>query len=304
LPKIDGVSVETKQLDDSGAPDTAERISLHLASLNDTLLIVGHLESTPTQKALPAYLQIADSPIPVILATETNPNLLPPKPVDGSYYPAFRLSPTDDDQAVKAADFALSRGATAIWVVEDVSNQVYSKYLAREFVRQVHQHPSAKVLLWSTNYNIPPAYAISALGINWVFFAGEWQDALVLIRQLKAMPQTRQVNILLSDWCVDRRLIEDGLVRQLLVDGDQQFDPLAGRDGRSAYLTRKVLGIRRVGDARTALTHLMEAAVIQRRPFSLTAGTGGAQAVFNGDGTRVDAAFQVWQIKGHTFTSP
>ena len=336
LPKIDGVSVETKQLDDAGAPDTAERISLHLASLNDTLLVVGHLESTPTEKALPAYLQIADPPIPVILTTETNPNLLPPKPVDGSYYPAFRLSPTDNDQAVKAADFALSRGATAIWVVEDLSNQVYSKYLAREFVRQIHQHPSAKVLLWSTNYNIPPAYAISALGINWVFFAGEWQDALVLIRQLKAMPQTRQVNILLSDWCVDRRLIDDGgsdvenvylthalsptvynqqhyavygkdafqLVRQLLVDGDQQFDQLAGRDGRTAYLTRKVLGIRRVGDARRTLAHVMEAAVLQRRPFSLTGGTGGAQAVFNGDGTRVDAAFQVWQIKGHTFTSP
>jgi len=49
---------------------------------------------------------------------------------------------------------------------------------------------------------------------------------------------------------------------------------------------------------------VMEAAVLQRRPFSLTGGTGGAQAVFNGDGTRVDAAFQVWQIKGHTFTSP
>jgi ABC-type branched-subunit amino acid transport system substrate-binding protein len=337
LPKINGVPVEIKQLDDSGDPDTAERISLHLASLNDTLLVVGHLESTPTQKALPAYLQIAEPPIPVILTTETNPNVLPPKPADGTYYPAFRLSPTDDSQAKKAADFALSQGATAIWVVEDVSNHVYSKYLAHEFVRQVHQHPSAKVLLWSTNYNIPPAYAVSALGINWVFFAGEWQDALVLIRQLRAMPQTHKVNILLSDWCVDGKLIEDGgsdvenvylthalsptvynqehyavygkdafqLVKQLLVDGDQQFDQLARKGGnKTAYLLRRVLGLRRVGDARRTLAYLMEASVLQRRAFSLTGGTGEAQAVFNGDGTRIDAAFQVWQIRNHAFSNP
>ncbi len=333
LPKINRIPVEVKEVDDSGDPDIAERISLHLASLSDTLLVVGHLESTPTQKALPAYLQIADPPIPVILTTETNPNLLPPKSVVGGYYPVFRLSPTDTDQAEKAASFMLSKPAAVIWVVEDTSNPVYSRYLAREFVRQVHKNPSAKVLLWSTNYNIPPAYAISELGINWVFFAGEWQDALVLIRQLKTMPQTRKVNILLTDWCVDTRLLQEGgtdvenvylthaltptvynqgrytvfgkdasqIVRRLLLDGDQHFDQFAGADGRNGYWLRRVLGLRRVGDARWAIARVMESAALLKQPFTLA---DGVQATFGGDSNRTDASFQVWQIRNNKFSNP
>src|SRR5947199_9133058 len=109
------------------------------------------------------------------------------------------------------------------------------------------------------------------------------------------MPQTRQVNILLSDWCVDRRLIDDGgsevenvylthalsptvynqqhyavygkdalqLVRQLLVDGAQQFDQLAARHGRTAYSTRIALGTRRNGDASRTLGQGMLAEVLQ-----------------------------------------
>ena len=331
LPKINGTSVEIKELDDSGDPDIAERIASHLVTLNDTLFVVGHLQSTPTQKALPEYLEIANPPVPVILPTETNPNLLPPKS-EGNYYPVFRLSPTDTNQAEKAAEFMLSKGATAIWVVEDTSNPVYSRYLAREFVSQIHKKQSAKVLLWTTNQSIPPAYAVNDLGINWVFFAGGWQNALILVRQLHTIPQTRKVNVLLSDGCVDSRLLDAGgsdvenvylthplppdvynqdhyavygkdafqLVHQLLVDADQQFDQLAGKDARFAYPLRRLLGLRRVGDARRAISHVMESAVLNNRQFSLSTG----QAVFDGNSNRRNASFQVWQIKNHKFSSP
>lgn len=329
LPKLNGVPVEIRSLDDSGDPDTAQRISTRLASLRDSLLVVGHLESTPTQKALPAYLQVADPPIPVILTTETNPSLLPPT-VDKRYLPVFRLSPTDNKQAEKAAEFVLSKGAKGIWVVEDTGNPIYSRYLAREFVARIHQNPSAKVLLWSTNYNIPPAYAISSLGIDWVFFAGEWQKALVLIRQLRAIPATRNVNILLTDWCVDARLLQDGgpdvenvylthplspavynhdhygiygsdafdLVRQILTEADQDFDQFAGRDRQLTFWSNKILGFRRISDARIAIGRVMESAVLQKQPFTLS---GGTQATFAGDGTRGDADFQVWQVRGNSF---
>lgn len=331
LSKLNQVPVEVKKLDDRGDPDMAERIAKELAARNDTLLVVGHLESTPTQKALPFYLQ-ANPAVPVILTTETNPNLLPPLTSNRTYYPVFRLSATDQDQARTAAAFAVHHGGTSFWVVEDTDNPVYSSYLAHEFVKQVHQSQSAKVLLWSNNFNIPPAYAIDSLGINWVFFAGEWQDALILIRQLKAMPKMKQVSILLSDWCVDGRLLQDGgtdldgvylthplpaqvydrqrytsygtdasmVIQQLLQEGDQQFRDFASAEGGPGYLLRRVLGLRRVSDARRVLFHVMQVSANQHSQFNLS---GGNTAVFNGDGTRANAVFEVWQVHNGTFTA-
>jgi hypothetical protein len=52
----------------------------------------------------------------------------------------LRLSPTDNQQAAQAADFVVSQGAQAIWVVDDAAeNSIYSRYLAQEFIRQVHE---------------------------------------------------------------------------------------------------------------------------------------------------------------------
>jgi len=338
LPQINGTKVDIVELDDSGDPDTAQQISLRISALGDTLLVVGHLESTPTQKALPAYLQLADPPIPVILTTETNPNLLP-RNVDGLYQPVFRLSPNDNKQAKKAANFLSARGGARIWVVEDRANPVYSQYLAREFVRQIHalppkqSEPAARVLLWSTNYSIPPPSAVTDLGINWVFFAGEPQNALVLIRQLTAIRKTHPINILLSDWCVDGSLLANGgkdvenvylthplkvevynqgrytvygkdsfqLVKQLLSEGDQQFDHFAGQDRKFGYTLRKLLGLRRVSDARRVLALEMQGAVLGNKTFSLS---NGGEASFDGTSNRLHATFEVWQIRNGKFDTP
>lgn len=328
LPPIDGVKVKIKEFNDHGDPDEAERISRRLASEEDTLLVVGHFKSSTTQRALPAYLQSADPPIPVVLTTETNPNLVPKTEV-GAYQPVFRLSPTDSDQAKKAAEFVLRSGPVKIGVVEDVSNRTYSQYLASEFVRQIEQ--KGKVVLRSNNYNMPSAQYIHALGVNWVFFAGDWQGALVLIRQLRAMPETRHVNVLLSDSCVNQALLTDGgndldqvylthplpptvyngqgyaaygaeafaVVHQLLSGADGQFDQLAKRDSELEYTVHWLLGLHRVSDARRVVAHLMESAADPNQVFNLSSTT---QASFNWDGTRRDAAFSVWQIRNGKFS--
>ena len=114
LGKIDGIPVELEKGNDFGDPLSAQRISIDLASRNDLLAVVGHFASTQTKAALPAYLRTANPPIPVILTTETNPNLLPPKPRETIYDPVFRLSPTDDDQASKAAAFAIAATCTRL----------------------------------------------------------------------------------------------------------------------------------------------------------------------------------------------
>ncbi len=112
----------------------AKVVSARLAEQNDTLMVAGHLNTTPSADALPNYLR-AHPPIPVVLPIETNPELLPADHT--KYYPVFRLSPTDDKQAEKAADFAVRNG-NGIWVIEDeTTNPVYTRYLANEFVKQV-----------------------------------------------------------------------------------------------------------------------------------------------------------------------
>src|SRR5579885_1338974 len=96
---LNGAAIQFEALNDLGEPSNAQRIAADLAARDNTLLVVGHISSTQTKQALPAYLQKARPPIPVILTTETNPHLLPPKISDEIYYPVFRLSPTDDAQA-------------------------------------------------------------------------------------------------------------------------------------------------------------------------------------------------------------
>ena len=330
LRTLDGVKLEMERVDDLGDPLNARRIASAIGHRSDALLVVGHIYSTQTKEALPAYLQESDPPVPVILTTETNPNLLPPKVSKSVYYPVFRLSPTDDAQAEMAAQFAISQGATAFWVVEDVSNPVYSSYLAQEFIRQVQQRRN-RVLLWSTTLSIPSAESIRALKVDWVFFAGNWPNALILIQQLKAMfAGGKMPGILLSDGSMDQQFIDTGgsdvdgvylthpltakryaisnygiygkdaakLVAQMVEETDHRLSDLAGKQGGIGYLVRRILGLRRVRDARNALIAYMEEAVRTGHQFDLT---DGGRCQFKDDGTQVNTTFHVWKVNGTEF---
>ena len=330
LRTLDGVNLELEKVDDLGDPLNARRVASEISRRSDALLVVGHIYSTQTKEALPVYLQEANPPVPVILTTETNPALLPPRVKKGTYYPVFRLSPTDDDQADKAAQFAISQGATTFWVVEDISNPVYASYLAQEFIRQVQQRRN-RVLLWSNTLSIPSAESIRALKVNWVFFAGNWPNALILVQQLRAMfAGDKMPGILLSDGCMDQQLIDTGgsdvdgvylthplkaktyaisnygiygkdavkLVAQMTDDTDHRFSSLAGKQEGLGYFFRRILGIRRVSDARNALIAYMEEAVRTGHEFDLT---GGERCQFKDDGRRVNTTFHVWTVNGTEF---
>src|SRR5689334_16746394 len=101
LPSIGGIPVKFEELDDSGDPAIARTIAKSLASRSDTLMVVGHVLSSTSKEALPVYMQ-SDPQIPVILTTETNPQILPSSADPDQEFPVFRLSPTDDDQAQSA----------------------------------------------------------------------------------------------------------------------------------------------------------------------------------------------------------
>jgi len=250
------ISLEAKEKD-------AAKISAKLAEEDDTLLVVGHLSTTASANALPSYLN-ASPPIPVILANETNPELLPAD-YHINYAPVFRLSPTDNKQAERAAEFVIHQGAKNIWVVEDViTNNIYSRYLAQEFVHQVHTKHQAqvqvqaknqvrerrsvydanqsstniqpyekrvsrseysKVVLWTTNMAPPSTDVLHALKIGWVFFAGSASNCLILTRQVNEVWKDQtKPDVLLASSCANPELLKQG-----------------GEDIKQAYLTHPML---------------------------------------------------------------
>jgi len=325
---LNGVKIRFEMLDDHGDPTDAQRIATQIAARPNTLMVIGHILSTQTREALPVYLQKADPPIPVILTTETNPNLLPPQNSQSDPYPVLHLSPTDKQQAEIAASFAISKGAKAFWVVEDVSNPLYADYLAREFIRTI-QEKSKNVLLWSTSLSIPPVDALRSLNIDWLFFAGDWHSALIVIRQLKSIVPHQKLGILLTDGCADPDLMNYGggdlegvylthpltyktfssegyriyganalkLVQRLVEEADRRYGEFS-RNAGPGFALRRFLGINRIGDARRALIQQIKDARAAREKFYLS---NGESWQFEWTGERMDATFHVWQIQGNKF---
>jgi ABC-type branched-subunit amino acid transport system substrate-binding protein len=309
-----------------------------VAARPDTLMVVGHFSSTATKAALPAYLRAARPKIPVIMTTETNPNLMPPKAGD-SYDPVFRLSPTDDEQAIVAAGFAMDKGARAFLVVEDQTNPVYSQLLTRTFcdhVLKTSRGRSTPVILRAHDVSTLPIEAIRAMGVDWVFFAGSAQNAVLLARQVKAMQGGRPIQLLFSDASVDQQLAEGGpavegayvtystgadtynsdqgsgeygtnafmLMQQLVGNANDHFAQRAGEMAGVGYQIRRILGLKSVSDARSVLIATMEHAIDNKWTFRLNDRTESkfssrdVEAVGDaiGGGMRERASFHVWQI--------
>jgi branched-chain amino acid transport system substrate-binding protein len=328
LPSIGGVPVKFEELDDSGDPAIARTIAKSLAARSDTLMVVGHVLSSTSKEALPVYMQ-SDPQIPVILTTETNPQILPSSADPDQEFPVFRLSPTDDDQAQSAYEFAKRQQGQRFWVVEDPANAVYTKYLANKFLEDA-QRDSTSVLSLTSLLNPPSSQMVERLGVQWVFFAGDWRGALLLIRQVKALHVPR-IKFILSDGCASSDLLQNGgddlagvyvmhplkakdfidhdhqgyaiyanysvqIIERLLKKGDQRFSSLARDEVGLPYLFRQALKMHRVSDARRVMIRCMNRSMTS--PFRMS---DGEVFRFRKDATREDARFNIWQIQDHEF---
>lgn len=306
---IDGVKVLVKSKNDHGDPDKAREISERLANEDNTLMVVGHFLSSTTKAALPAYTS-CKPPIPVILTTETNPTLIPnnnKNKVLKHYKPLYALSPDDNNQAKIAAEHAIKiDNGTHFWVVLDNSNKVYSSYLAMNFIQEIQKKVDKKVMLLTDINSVPPIATIKKLKIDCLFFAGEWQNALILTNQVNAIyeDEVKKPKIILSDYCVDDRLIRQGkdAVKGIYLTHQMKRKDFEKRGGwgyygkKAAKIVEKILnharnnvqkksfgkwlGINRVEDARRA---------IKKSMFKILYGEQGIY--------RDDSEFQVWQIK-------
>jgi branched-chain amino acid transport system substrate-binding protein len=327
---INGVPIKFEEIDDSGDPAIAQSIATRLASSSDTLMVVGHVLSSTTKDALPIYMKAAPQ-IPVILTTETNPQILPARADPDQEFSVFRLSLIDDDQALSAYEFAKAKHGETFWVVQGANNAVYTKYLANKFLEDA-QCDLTKVLLLSSMINLPAARTVKQLGVQWVFFAGDWQGALTLIREVRAL-QLSNINFILSDGCASAELLKHGgkdvegvyimhqltaaefndvgpdklqddnhgyglyatyaleIIDRLMKKADQRFSELARDEVGFTYMMHQTLRMHRVSDARKVLVKCMNRSM--GTPFRMS---NGEEFRFRKDATREGARFHVWQI--------
>lgn len=219
---IDGINVVADRVNDAADPIEATKVATELAGRSDTLMVLGHVLSTQSKKALPSYLDIKQ-PVPVILATETNPDLLPHNLPDEDPYPVFRLSPTDDDQATKAAHFAIDNlKANNFWIVTDTHNRTYSEYLATQFQNQVVAGKKRVVMTTATDA-FPDLDNLKKGGIDCVFFAGDEFHAMALMDQIGSIQWVKKPRVIMSDWSVGQNL---GPQKGNIAEGVFLFHPL------------------------------------------------------------------------------
>jgi branched-chain amino acid transport system substrate-binding protein len=322
---LNGIPVKFDEIDDNGDPAIAHQVATDLAKRKDTLMVVGHVLSSTTKEALPIYIG-ASPQIPVILTTETNPEILPKSDDPDQEFPVFRLSPTDDDQAASAYEFAKQHDAKKFWVVEDPNNSVYTKYLANRFLEDA-QRSSTSVLSLTSLMNPLPSQTVERLGVQWVFFAGGWHGALMLIRELKAA-NLSQLKFILSDGCASPELLQNGgadvngvyvmhplkaeefskkgygiyasdaleIIDRLIKKADQRFSEIAQREVGLPYRLHQALRIHRVSDARQVVSECMIRSMAS--PFRLST---GEVFRFRKNATREDATFNVWTIRDGRF---
>lgn len=241
--KLDEVPIKIEfTKSDNFKNDLVKKHSQEIAQDPATLMVTGNFFSDQTKLALETYLN-ADPLIPVILITETTPNIipsgekLPPAIRNKDYYPILRLSPTDDNQARRAAEFALreiqkieERAETPIpeqqeqeqifWVLSDKSSPGYSEYLTRKFIAEIYEsdycqkNQAAKILLLPENFLPPSIDTLEKFNVHDIYFAGDWQNALVLIRELNAIKKNGRENtlnsIILSDSSATQNLLDHG----------------------------------------------------------------------------------------------
>src|SRR6185437_3564860 len=183
------------------------------------------------------------------------------------------------------------------------------------------------VLLQTSVMNPPATQLLERLGVQWVFFAGEWRGALMLIRSLKALAPLR-INFILSDGAASAELLANGgsdvegvyvmhqlkakdfrdqgygvyannaleIIDRLLAKADQRFSSLAREEVGLPYMVRQTLRIHRVSDARRVLIKCMNRTMAS--PFRMST---GEVFRFRKDGTREGAKFNIWKIQKHEF---
>jgi hypothetical protein len=227
--KIDDVDVVVEEIeDDRNAPDVAKE----LAARDDTLLVIGHVYSQRTIDALPVYMG-ASPAIPLIATKETNPDLLRLVPACAkgiSDCPLIQMSPTDDEQASDAVDFALkklraqnqaaSRRFLIVKQDNDADNKSYVDYLTSRYqglLARPEYTQQGSVLVGTVNIVDANSYVqiittVQTLKPDCLLFVGQFPAAQQFLSAFQDVSKglSSQPIIMLPDAAINPAILEKG----------------------------------------------------------------------------------------------
>jgi hypothetical protein len=329
--------VRIEYVADRWDPQQASEVSKKIAGERDALMVIGHFSSSTTGAALKNYLAV-DPMIPVIMTTETNPDLIPETHKDAiKRLPILRLWPTDEQQATDIARYATEGGDKTFWVVEDSRiNPVYSHYLAEKIIEEL-QRKKRQVVLWTNDWYVPPANTLKQLGVQSVFFPGHSTNALVFVSQMKAIWKRRidrepPPRIFLTDAAVGNIIqgdtngeVEGVYVTHPELEACKSIKKQRGHKylAKDAALIaywivekarskleeswwRKVFLAPSVGDAREALNDVIKEDIKENNEQLIGYKSPDRPSAFsvyefNAEGNRENAKFSLWQIREGEF---
>jgi branched-chain amino acid transport system substrate-binding protein len=188
---LGGKKVVVKGLDDEAdegvAEDVAREVEKAVKAGVTVLGVIGHYNSGPTDRALAIYRQVG---LVVVSPSSSNPDL-----TKKGYGGFFRVCASDATQGPYAAKFLADQGYKRIALVH--TDNEYADGLARE-VKAGGLSPVIEVRVKAESTTFAQGVAqVKASSPDAIFFAGDFPDGIVLVRELREAGIT--VPILASD---------------------------------------------------------------------------------------------------------
>ena len=180
---ISGKKIELVKVDDGGLASEGLWKAKNLVSEN-VLGVIGHLNSDISVPASEVY---AMAMIAEISPGSTNPLFTERTPVRGF---VFRTVGRDDKQGEVAADYVLKNNFKKVAVI--YNNRSYGQSLSSEFIKRIESSNSDVRVVLSSMYEVgskdysKEVNKIKAAVPDIIFFAGEYNDAGKLLKQLRA----------------------------------------------------------------------------------------------------------------------
>src|SRR5271166_6365273 len=229
---LDGstVNLVVKEVDES--LEAATKIAKELSKTHDTLMVIGHMDSGPTEASLSTYLNERPQ-VPFIASIQTDDKLLekackPPDCYDGlEPLPYLQLSPTNEEQAHWALQFATQRHKQHFLIVEssDTENQAYSDSLTLDYEKAIDDLVQKNHKLNLTKYGPKKDLTreqfeeqLHENDIDCILYAGGFDDALPLLKEIveiqakkenqeKTKNSGQRLMVILDDSVVEDRLL-------------------------------------------------------------------------------------------------
>ncbi|MHB1133739.1 MAG: branched-chain amino acid ABC transporter substrate-binding protein [Chloroflexota bacterium] len=171
------------QADEEVAVEVAQEVEKAVQAGQSVLGVIGHYNSGPTGAALPEYNQMG---VVVVTPSSSNPDL-----TRQGFDTFFRVCATDATQGPFAAQFLKEKGYQRIALMR--TDNDYAEGLAREFKAGGIQ-PVIEVRQRAESASFAAEVAqVKAANPDAIFFAGDYPDGIVTVRELRQAGVTAPV---------------------------------------------------------------------------------------------------------------